>query len=98
MCFCGSEESVEHLFIECKFAKLIWQVVYFTFNMSPPTNVKSLFGNWLNCIDRKTKSRIHVGVYAILGQYGIAEMMSFFIMQLVLNFFTPSDSYYSSLI
>jgi hypothetical protein len=34
--------------------------------MPPPTNIKNLFGNWLNNIDRKTKSRIRVGVYAIL--------------------------------
>jgi hypothetical protein len=53
-------------FIRCKFAKLVWQVVHFIFNMPPPTNIKNLFGNWLNNIDRKTKSRIRVGVCAIL--------------------------------
>jgi hypothetical protein len=64
--FCDSEESVEHLFIKCNFAKLIWQVVYFTFNMPPPTNIKNLFGNWLNGIGKTTKARIRAGVCAIL--------------------------------
>jgi hypothetical protein len=44
--FCDLEESVEHLFIVCPFAKLIWQVVYFIFNMTPPINIKTLFGKW----------------------------------------------------
>jgi hypothetical protein len=29
-------------------------------------NIKNLFENWLNGIDKKTKARIHVGVYALL--------------------------------
>ena len=33
--FCGSEETVEHLFIACPFAKIIWAVVYSTYNISP---------------------------------------------------------------
>jgi hypothetical protein len=44
---------VEHLFIRCTFARLVWQVVHFTFNIPPPTNIKNLFGHWLNGIDKK---------------------------------------------
>jgi hypothetical protein len=44
---------VEHLFIRCPFAKLVWQVVFFTFNVPPPVNIKNLFGRWLNGIDKK---------------------------------------------
>jgi hypothetical protein len=64
--FCVSEESVEHLFITCNCAKLVWQVVYFTFNILPSTNIKNLFGKWLNGIDKSTKARISVGVCALL--------------------------------
>ena len=56
--FCGLQESVEHLFISCSFAKSVWRVVHFTFNISPPANVTNLFGRWLNGIDKITKSRI----------------------------------------
>jgi hypothetical protein len=53
--FCNGEETIEHLFIRCSFAKLVWQVVYFTFNIPPPTNIKKLFGRWLNGIDKKQR-------------------------------------------
>jgi hypothetical protein len=33
--FCSSDESIEHLFIKCPFATLIWRVVHFTFRISP---------------------------------------------------------------
>jgi hypothetical protein len=53
---CDSKKLIEHLFIRCNFAKLLWQVVHFTFNMPPPTNIKSMFGHWLNRI-KMTKAR-----------------------------------------
>jgi hypothetical protein len=84
--FCDSEESIGHLFRKCNFAKLVWQVVYFTFNIPPPTNIKNIFRNWLNGIDKTTKARIRVGVCAI-----------FWIIWNCQND-TPSDPYYSSLI
>jgi hypothetical protein len=40
--FCNEDETIEHLFIRCKFAKLVWQVVQFTFNIPPPAD--NLFG------------------------------------------------------
>jgi hypothetical protein len=64
--FCDDDETVEHLFIRCKFAKLVWQVVHFTFSIPPPNIKNYLFANWLNGIDLKTKSGIQVGVCAIL--------------------------------
>jgi hypothetical protein len=42
---CGVKETVDHLFISCPFARLVWRVVHFTFNIPPPTNVNNLFGN-----------------------------------------------------
>jgi hypothetical protein len=57
---------VEHLFIQCPFAKIVWQVVHFTFNIPPPANIKNLFGRWINGIDKKIKERIRVGVCALI--------------------------------
>jgi hypothetical protein len=34
--------------------------------MPAPTNVKNMFGNLLNGVDKNTKARIHVGVCALL--------------------------------
>ena len=49
--FCGSEEMVEHFFISCPFAKVVWDIIYSTYNITPPTNITNMFGNWLNKID-----------------------------------------------
>jgi hypothetical protein len=52
---CGSPETIDHLFISCSFACLVWRVVHFTYNIPPPTNVNNIFGNWLNGIAKKNK-------------------------------------------
>jgi hypothetical protein len=64
--FYDIEEMVEELFIRCPFAKLIWRVVHSTFNISSLDNIKNMFGNWLNGIDKKPKARIRVGVCGLL--------------------------------
>ena len=64
--FCDASESIDHLLVSCPFAKLVWRVVQFTFNIIPPANVTNMFGNWLNGIDRRVKARIRVGVCAII--------------------------------
>jgi hypothetical protein len=64
--FCDSDESINHLFFYCPFARLVWRVIQFTFNIPPPTNVTNMFGNWLNGVHKKDKSRIHVGICALM--------------------------------
>ena len=41
--FCQQEETVEHLFITCHFAKHIWRLIHFTFSIYPPTSITNLF-------------------------------------------------------
>ena len=53
---------MEHLFIACPFAKIVWAIVYSTYNIPPLTNITNMFGNWLNEIDKLTKARTHIGV------------------------------------
>ena len=64
--FCDMEESVEHLFVSCQFAKIIWWLVYFKFNINPFTSISNMFGTWLNGIDSPTKACICIGVSALL--------------------------------
>jgi hypothetical protein len=54
--FCDADESVEQLFLSCSFAKIVLCTVFSTYNIPPPTNIKTMFGNWLNGIDNKTKA------------------------------------------
>ena len=64
--FCDQEETINNLFFDCPFARLVWRVVHFTFNIAPPTNSTNMFGNWLNGTDKDTKARIRVGTCAIV--------------------------------
>lgn len=64
-CFCDSAETVNHLFLSCPFAKIIWRMVYIAYNIPPPTNITNMFGNWLNGVQKIDKDRIRIGVSAL---------------------------------
>ena len=58
--------------------QLIWCVVFSTYNIPPLTNIKNMFGNWLNSIDKKTKARILVLAFQLsVGPFGIVETIRF---------------------
>jgi hypothetical protein len=65
-CFCDKEEFIQHLFFEYPLAKIVWRLVYMTFGIPPPKNVKNLFGNWLAGIDKIHVKQIRVSVRAII--------------------------------
>jgi hypothetical protein len=64
--FCGYHETIDHLFISYSFARPVWRVVHFTYNIPPTTSVNNLFANWLNGIDKQTKAEICVGVCTLV--------------------------------
>jgi hypothetical protein len=64
--FCASDESINNLFFYCPFARLAWRVIQFTFNIPPPTNVMNMFRNRLNGVHKKDKSKIRVGICALM--------------------------------
>ena len=41
--FCDADESAEHLFVKCTFARDIWRLVHFTFNVYPPASIANMF-------------------------------------------------------
>uniref|UniRef100_A0A453SF15 Reverse transcriptase zinc-binding domain-containing protein n=1 Tax=Aegilops tauschii subsp. strangulata TaxID=200361 RepID=A0A453SF15_AEGTS len=45
--FCDQNETIQHLFIECPLAKLLWRTIHIAFNITPPVDIESLFGMWL---------------------------------------------------
>ena len=65
-CFCDQDETIQHLFIECPLAKMVWRIVHMAFNIYPPKNITNLFGNWLRGVAKKLKAQIRVGVCALL--------------------------------
>jgi hypothetical protein len=74
-CFCDQEETIQHLFISCPFARILWRIIRITFNIYPPANITNLFGNWLNGVAKKDKGLIRVGVCALLWRYGMFAMI-----------------------
>jgi hypothetical protein len=46
-CFCHSDETINHLFFQCKFACAIWLVIQVASNLYPSSRAANMFGNWL---------------------------------------------------
>jgi hypothetical protein len=65
-CLCDHEETVQHLFIQCPFAKIIWSIVRMALNITPSLNINNFFGAWLNGVSKTEKVQIRVGTCAIL--------------------------------
>jgi hypothetical protein len=42
-CFRSSDESIQHLFFDCHFAKFMWRIIHVSFNLIPPTSIHNLF-------------------------------------------------------
>jgi hypothetical protein len=64
-CFCDSTETVEHLFLACPFAKILWRMIYFAYNIPAPSNITNMFGKWLNGVNKHDKARIRIGISAL---------------------------------
>jgi hypothetical protein len=79
-------ESIEHLFLSYPFARIVWRMVYFTYNIAPPINISNMFGNWLNGVDRNDKARIHIGVSALGWLIWICRNSIIFDKQKGINF------------
>uniref|UniRef100_A0A453SF10 Reverse transcriptase zinc-binding domain-containing protein n=1 Tax=Aegilops tauschii subsp. strangulata TaxID=200361 RepID=A0A453SF10_AEGTS len=43
-CFCDHDETIQHLFIDCPLAKLLWRTIHIAFNIIPPVSIELLFG------------------------------------------------------
>ena len=65
-CFCTHNETIKHLFFQCKFARSTWSVIQIASNLYPHTSVANIFGHWLDGISNRFKTLIRVGAYALL--------------------------------
>jgi hypothetical protein len=62
--FCLKDESIQHLFYDCYYARFLWGLVHISFGISPPRNVKHMFSTWTNQFGGKLKRQILVGASA----------------------------------
>uniref|UniRef100_A0A453PN56 Reverse transcriptase zinc-binding domain-containing protein n=1 Tax=Aegilops tauschii subsp. strangulata TaxID=200361 RepID=A0A453PN56_AEGTS len=65
-CFCDHDETIQHLFLDCPLAKLLWRTIHIVFNISPPVHIASLFGTCLAGVEQSTVARIRIGICALL--------------------------------
>jgi hypothetical protein len=85
-CFCSSNESIQHLFFDCHFAKFIWKIVHVSFNLSPPTNIHNIFSDWLKGINMKLKYKIIVGASALCWAIWLSRNDIIFNMTVALSY------------
>ena len=65
--FCGNLETVDHLFISCSTARMIWSILRCAFNFSKtPDSIQELFGTWLNSFSKEKRKMVLAGAAAIL--------------------------------
>ena len=63
--FCSHDETIQHLFFDCHFAKFLWRVVQYTFGLVPPTSAAQFYNDWLFRFDCKSKMQLLCGVSAL---------------------------------
>jgi hypothetical protein len=73
------------MFLAYPFATNVWRIVFFAYNILPPTKCKNMFENWLNSIDKITKATIHIGFLALYWSIWVETMC--FITNLEFLFF-----------
>ena len=65
-CLCDQDESIQHLFLKCPLAKLLWRTLHVAFNVSPPNTIAILFRTWLNGVKSKIAAHIRIRVCVLL--------------------------------
>jgi hypothetical protein len=64
--FCHPNETINHLFFHCCFARSIWSLIQVASTLYPATSVANIFGNWLHGIDIRFRMLIRVGALAVI--------------------------------
>jgi hypothetical protein len=52
-CYCNMDESIQHLFFNCPYARLVWKIIQVSFNISPLLNMHHMFNGWVQGIYKK---------------------------------------------
>jgi hypothetical protein len=63
--FCGLEETIQHLFFDCRVARFVWNLLYITFNCKPPHSTTHLFGSWTRSFAPVLRNQITLGIAVV---------------------------------
>jgi hypothetical protein len=58
-------ENIQHLFLDCPFAKTIWRIIFFATNLNQPRSISHMFSTCLNNQPKSMIGLIWVGTAAL---------------------------------
>jgi len=63
--FCNREETIQHLFFDCAYARFFWRAIHLVFGLAPPKDVDDLFNHWLKQGGHKPNLHLLTGLSAM---------------------------------
>ena len=76
-CFYHENEMIQHLFFNCRMARLAWTTVYATWGIPKPRSFANIFENWLNGITKNLKQLVLVGAAALCWYVWLCKCCDF---------------------
>ena len=64
-CFCHEDETIQHLYIDCRFALSVWSVAHIALNLAKPQSISHMFGSWLYGVKKELRSLVLLGAGVI---------------------------------
>ena len=64
-CFCHEDKTIQHLFIDCRFARSVWSVAHIALNLAKPQSIWHMFGSWLYGVKKELRSLVLLGAGVI---------------------------------
>ena len=91
--FCTHDETIKHLFFQCKVARSIWSAIQIASNLYPPRSVANIFGNWLHGVDSKERTIIRVAALAVIWSLWLCRNDRFLMIKIHLScrYFTDAQ-------
>lgn len=75
-CFYHKEETIKHLFFECRLARSVWSLIQIASNISSPRSVSHMSGQWSLRQNKESRPPFLLGV-DLLGYLAIKEWCDF---------------------
>ena len=64
-CFCRYTETIQHLFLDCAYAKYLWRAIHILFGIAPPRDINDLFIRWSKIANQKYNSLLLTAASAL---------------------------------
>jgi hypothetical protein len=82
--FYHEDETIKHLFFQCRFARSTWSIIQAASNLYPSRSVANIFGNWLHGIDTRLEDLLGWERLLLSGRYGYVEMIKCLMIKILL--------------